>query len=39
MEPKKKKHPWDAWRLPIILVQLVLILILWHRSRPKHHQY
>lgn len=39
MEQPKKKHAWDAWRLPIVLVQLVLILILWHRSRPRKHEY
>ncbi len=39
MEQNRKKRRWDLWRLPIILLQLVLLLILWYRTRPKRHEY
>lgn len=38
MERFEKNRQWDAWRLPIIGVQLLLILILWRRGRMKKHR-
>ncbi len=38
MEKQKKKHWWDLWRLPIIGLQLVLLAVLWVRSRPKERE-
>ena len=36
---KKKSFRWELWRLPIIGLQLILLLILWYRSKPKREEY
>ena len=38
MNEQKKKHRWDLWRLPIIGLQILLLAVLWVKSRPKERK-
>ena len=38
MNEQKKKHGWDLWRLPIIGLQILLLAVLWVKSRPKERK-
>ena len=38
MQEATKKRRWDLWRLPIIGLQILLLAVLWVKSRPKERK-